>query len=341
MTTAVSATQNMGLYLASNPGVKYILFGGKGGLGKTTLSAATSYWLAKQGKKVCVFSTDPQASLTDIFERKIFGQGEVEIAKNLYALEIDADKRIAEYQNEIRQKIRDMYKMETIPEEVEDYINSSSAEPAMAESATFDAMVELMTSGRYDYYVFDMMPHGHAIRFLGMADILDQWVAKIMEVRKKAGEYKESASVLGSQKGGLAQEDYVLKELEFIRDRLDFVSNMVRDKTHTAFFYVLIPELMPILDTRKALEMFRAFDVTVSGVVVNQVYPQELRDSGGVPDFLKHKIDSQQEYLGQIKGEFADLIRGVVPMLDREPKGLEMIGRVAGILFGDSDVFLR
>ena len=211
----------------------------------------------------------------------------------------------------------------------------------MAESATFDAMVELMTSGRYDYYVFDMMPHGHAIRFLGMADILDQWVAKIMEVRKKAGEYKESASVLGSQKGGLAQEDYVLKELKFIRDRLDFVSNMVRDKTHTAFFYVLIPELMPILDTRKALEMFRAFDVTVSGVVVNQVYPQELRDSGGVPDFLKHKIDTQQEYLGQIKGEFADLIRGVVPMLDREPKGLEMIGRVAGILFGDSGVFLR
>src|SRR5437016_1191240 len=288
MTTAVSATQNMGLYLASNPGVKYILFGGKGGLGKTTLSAATSYWLAKQGKKVCVFSTDPQASLTDIFERKIFGQGEVEIAKNLYALEIDADKRIAEYQNEIRQKIRDMYKMETIPEEVEDYINSSSAEPAMAESATFDAMVELMTSGRYDYYVFDMMPHGHAIRFLGMADILDQWVEKIVTVRKKAGEYGEAATVMGN-KGSLVQEDLVLKELEYIRGRLDFVSTMVRDRKHTAFFYVLIPELMPILDTRKALEMFREFNVTVSGVVVNQVYPKELKDQTDVPGFLKNK----------------------------------------------------
>ena len=93
-------------------------------------------------------------------------------------LEIDADKRIAEYQQEIRQKIKDMYKMDEIPEEVEDYINSSAAEPAMAESATFDAMVELMTSGKYDYYVFDMMPHGHAVRFLGMADILDQWIAE-------------------------------------------------------------------------------------------------------------------------------------------------------------------
>src|SRR3989475_6223520 len=180
MTTAVSAAQSMSLYLASNPEVKYILFGGKGGLGKTTLSAATSYWLAKQGKKVCVFSTDPQASLTDIFERKIFGQGEVEIAKNLYALGIDADKRIAEDQNEIRQKIRDMYKMETIPEEVEDYINSSSAEPAMAESATFDAMVELMTSGRDDYYVFDMMPPGQATKILRMAGILGQWASEII-----------------------------------------------------------------------------------------------------------------------------------------------------------------
>jgi len=323
-------------FLQGNQEIKYILFGGKGGLGKTTLSAATSYWLANRGKKVCIFSTDPQASLSDIFERKIFGEGEVEIAKNLYALEIDADKRIVAYQEEIRNKIRDMYKMDHIPEEVEDYINSSAAEPAMAESATFDAMVELMTSGKYDYYVFDMMPHGHAIRFLGMADILDQWVEKILEVRKKAGEYKKTASVLGAQrKGGLVQEDLVLNELEYIRGRLDFVSKMVRDKTQTAFFYVLIPELMPILDTRKALEMFRAFDVTVSGVVVNQVYPESLRRESGVPEFLKNKIESQQAYLKQITGEFGELIRGVVPMLDREPKGLEMVGKVADILYGE------
>lgn len=336
MAATLSIKQKMGEYLLANPDVKYILFGGKGGLGKTTLSAATSHWLASRGKRVCVFSTDPQASLSDIFERKIFGQGEVQIAPNLFALEIDADKRIAEYQTEIRKKIFDMYKLETMPEEVEDYINSSSAEPAMAESATFDAMVELMMSGRYDYYIFDMMPHGHAIRFLGMADILDQWVEKILEVRKKAGEYKETASVLGSsQKGGLVQEDLVLGELEYIRSRLDFVSKMVRDKTHTAFFYVLIPELMPILDTRKALGMFKAFEVTVSGVVVNQVYPASLSGEAGVPEFLKNKIASQQEYIGQISNEFGDLIRGVVPMLDREPKGLEMIGKVARVLYGD------
>ena len=85
------------------------MFGGKGGLGKTTFSAATAYYLAKRGHKVLVFSVDPQASLSDIFKRDIFGKGAVEIMPNLYAQEIDADRRIKEYQDEIRKKIRDMY----------------------------------------------------------------------------------------------------------------------------------------------------------------------------------------------------------------------------------------
>src|SRR5674536_140742 len=95
-----------------NPGRRYIMFGGKGGLGKTTFSAATAYYLAKQGKKVLVFSVDPQASLSDIFKQNIFGKGPTEIIPNLYAQEIDADKRVKAYQQEIRQKILDMYGMD-------------------------------------------------------------------------------------------------------------------------------------------------------------------------------------------------------------------------------------
>lgn len=83
----------------------YIMFGGKGGLGKTTFSAATAYYLAEPGHKVLVFSVDPQASLSDIFQRDIFGKGAVEIMPDLYAQEIDADKRIKDYQEEVRQKI--------------------------------------------------------------------------------------------------------------------------------------------------------------------------------------------------------------------------------------------
>lgn len=318
-------------YLNDNTNLKYILFGGKGGLGKTTLSAATAYWLANKGQRVVVFSTDPQASLSDIFERDIFGRGEVELASNLFALEIDADRRIANYQDEIREKIKKVHGLEEIPEEIEDYIKSAAAEPAMAESATFDAMVELMSGGDFDYYIFDMMPHGHAIRFLSMAEILDLWVDKIVETRKKADEYGDVASVL-SGKGGIVQEDQMVDELSFIRTRLNFVSKMIRDKDHTAFFYVLIPESMPIIDTKRALEMFGEFNIPLSGVIVNQVYPEELLNDPCVPDYLKNRISMQQKYMKTVRDEFGPMVRSIIPMFDREPKGLEMIKKVSDIL---------
>src|SRR5512136_916293 len=152
-----------------NPDRRYIMFGGKGGLGKTTFSAATAYWLAKQGRKVLVFSVDPQASLSDIFERDIFGKGAVEIMPNLYAQEIDADQRIKAYQDEIRKKIFDMYGFDKIPEEIESYIQAAAAEPAMEESAIFDEVVDIVVKGGYDYYIYDLVPLGHALYYLSMA----------------------------------------------------------------------------------------------------------------------------------------------------------------------------
>src|ERR1051326_9561104 len=135
-----------------HPEPRYIMFGGKGGLGKTTFSAATAYWLAQQGKRVLVFSVDPQASLSDIFQQDIFGKGPVKIMENLWAQEIDADSHIKAYQQEIRQKILDLYGFTEIPEEVENYIQAASAEPAMEESAIFDAVVDIVVSGSRDFF---------------------------------------------------------------------------------------------------------------------------------------------------------------------------------------------
>src|SRR6184192_591166 len=130
-----------------HPERRYIMFGGKGGLGKTTFSAATAYWLARQGKRVLVFSVDPQASLSDIFQQDIFGKGPVEVLDNLWAQEVDADRRIKDYQEEIRKKILDMYGFEKVPEEIDNYIAAASAEPAMEESAIFDAVVDIIVRG--------------------------------------------------------------------------------------------------------------------------------------------------------------------------------------------------
>ena len=122
-----SAPDNMSQFFTEHPERRYVMFGGKGGLGKTTFSAATGYWLAQHGHKVLVFSVDPQASLSDIFKKDIFGQGAVKITDNLWAQEIDADRHIKDYQDEIRKKILDRYGMDEVPEEIEDYIQAAAA----------------------------------------------------------------------------------------------------------------------------------------------------------------------------------------------------------------------
>ncbi len=252
-------------FFEKSPGLRIAIFAGKGGLGKTTSSAALSYKLAMMGKKVLCFSTDPQASLSDIFEKDLFGKGEIEVHRNLYVLEIDADKRIKEYVDSIRQKIRDMYKIEEIPGEVEDYIESAVAEPAMYESAVYDAMLDVVSQGRYDFYVFNMPSFGHGIRMVAMADILSKWVDKITEARRQAYEYEKVASRLKREKY-TEREDQLLKELESIRDRIVSFSRLITDPKGTAFTMVLVPEKMAIVDTERALEMFEELGLKMSGL---------------------------------------------------------------------------
>src|SRR5512135_442511 len=198
-----------------HPERRYIMFGGKGGLGKTTFSAATAYWLAKQGKKVMVFSVDPQASLSDIFQKNIFGQGPVKIMDNLWAQEIDADQHIKAYQQEIRQKILDMYGFDQVPDEIEQYIQAASAEPAMEESAIFDAVVDIVVEGNYDYYIYDLVPLGHALYYLSMAKVYDEWINKITHLREEMQEYMAVESRMKRQKE--TEEDQMLKELLYIK----------------------------------------------------------------------------------------------------------------------------
>src|SRR5512139_1151190 len=257
-----------------NPNRRYIMFGGKGGLGKTTFSAAAAYWLAKKGFKVLVFSVDPQASLSDIFERDIFGKGPVEIMPNLFAQEIDADQRIRDYQGEIRQKILDMYGLDEVPEEIENYIQAAAAEPAMEESAIFDEVVDIVISGEYDYYIYDLVPLGHALYYLSMASVYDQWIDKITKLRSEMEEYAKAAAVM--QRNKETEEDAILRELQYIKHRINTSSGILTDKHKTAFFFVLVPEEMIILDTRKAAQMFAKFDVPLAGYIVNRVIPAEL-----------------------------------------------------------------
>ena len=315
------------------PQRRYIMFGGKGGLGKTTLSATCAYWLARQGKRVLLFSVDPQASLSDIFQKDIFGKGAVPIIENLWAQEIDADKRIQEYQDEIRQKILDMYGFDRVPEEIESYIASASAEPAMEESAIFDAVVDIIVKGDYDYYIYDLVPLGHALYYLSMAKVYDEWINKITKLREEMGQYDRVAATLRRQEK--VEEDKILEELRYIKSRINTSSQILTDKQKTAFFFVLTPEEMTILDTRKAAELFARFDVPISGYVVNRVLPQELRRDN-IPTYLKNRIQLQEKYLGEIRNSLGGQILAYVPEMERDVTSLPMIERLAGQLFENS-----
>jgi arsenite-transporting ATPase len=309
----------------------YIMFGGKGGLGKTTFSAATAFWLASQGKKVLVFSVDPQASLSDIFQQNIFGKGPVKIKENLWAQEIDADSHIKEYQGEIRQKILDMYGFDAVPDEIEQYIQAASAEPAMEESAIFDAVVDIVVKGDYDYYIYDLVPLGHALYYLSMAKVYDEWINRITQLREEMREYEEMVSRLKQEKK--TEEDHILTELTYIKNRINASSRILTDKEKTAFFFVVVPEEMIILDTQKAAKLFASFDVPIAGYVVNRVVPRELLGQD-IPSYLRNRIEMQDKYLDQIKADLGDQVRAHVPEMERDVTGLEMIEKLAGIMYG-------
>src|SRR6266571_1459579 len=319
-------------WFEQNRARRYIMFGGKGGLGKTTFSAATAYWLARQGHKVLVFSVDPQASLSDIFQRDIFGKGPVEVLDNLWAQEIDADSNIKAYQQEVRQKILDMYGFDQIPEEIEHYIQAASAEPAMEESAIFDAVVDIVVKGDYDYYIYDLVPLGHALYYLSMAKVYDEWINRITELREQMREHEEMVARIRRQK--VTEEDQILSELQYIKGRINQSSRILTDKERTAFFFVVVPEQMIILDTEKAAQLFAKFDVPIAGYIVNRVLPAELARQQ-LPPYLQNRLQVQNRYLEEITKTFGAQLVGSVPELERDVTGLPMIERLAGIMYGD------
>ena len=314
-----------------NQSRRYIMFGGKGGLGKTTFSAATAFWLAQQGHKVLVFSVDPQASLSDIFQRDIFGKGAVKIIDNLYAQEIDADSHIKQYQQEIRKKILDMYGFDEVPEEIESYIQSASAEPAMEESAIFDAVVDIVVKGDYDYYIYDLVPLGHALYYLSMAKVYDEWINRITKLREEMRQHEEMVARIKREK---TTEDHILSELQYIKNRINQSSSILTDKQKTAFFFVVVPEEMIILDTQKAAQMFAKFDVPIAGFVVNRVLPKELLREQ-VPPYLQNRLKMQDRYLEEIGRTFGRNVVGYVPELESDVTGLKMIERLSGLMYGD------
>ncbi len=201
----------------------------------------------------------------------------------------------------------------------------------MEESAIFDAVVDIVVKGDYDYYIYDLVPLGHALYYLSMAKVYDEWINKITRLREEMREYEQVAKVMRRQK--TTEEDQILAELQLIKLRINTSSGILTDRQKTAFFFVVVPEEMIIIDTKKAAELFARFDVPIAGYVVNRVLPEELAQQH-VPDYLKHRIAMQRRYLEEIGRTFGNEVLAYVPELERDVTGLAAIERLATIMYG-------
>ena len=194
----------------------------------------------------------------------------------------------------------------------------------------FDAVVDVVMKGDYDYYIYDLVPLGHALYYLSMAKVYDEWINKVTKLREDMREYEDMVSRLQHKKE--SEQDQILKELLYIKNRINTSAGILTDKTKTAFFFVLIPEAGVINDTQKAAKLFAQFDVPLAGYVVNRVIPHELL-SQNIPEYLRRRIAMQDQNLGGVRTAFGDRVMTLVPEMERDVTGLPMIEKLAKIMF--------
>jgi len=316
-------------FLSEHPGLKYVFFGGKGGVGKTVMAGAAALWFAQQGRKTLLASTNPVHSLTSMLGQDVFGRHTlVAGAPNFYAYEIDTKDTIEKSKKEIREKIEWFLKYADIKTKADEFVESATMNPAFEESAMFENMIDLMFDDEYDVYVFDTAPTANARRLLGMSDVYGMWVNKMVQSREEAMSLKDLLSYSKKKKEKDPLMDYLLN----LRTRMGHAKELLTDAEKTAFFFVTLPEALPIAVIRRFINWFDEFGIPVGGVVVNMLI-EKATVGAEAPDFVKNRVAMQDGYMDEIWRVFPD-VRAVVPLFDTEVQGVAMLGRTAGYLFG-------
>jgi len=326
---------NFGEFIASKPQLKYMFFGGKGGVGKTIVAAGAAYYLSeKLGKKTLISSTNPVHSLSSAFGQDIWGKGvqRIDGAKKLYAVEIDISDTIKKYKDEIRDKILTFLKYADMPIDPEPFVDIATTNPAFEESAMFDDMVNLILKGEFDAYIFDTAPVAHTYRLLGMSKVYDLWLHKMVKSREEALSLRVKLSFRKEKIIEEIKKDPVLASLLSTREQTEKGRKLLTDKDKTAFFFVTLPLSLPIAVIERFIGWVQAFDIPTGGVIVNEVLPKEEFDLKNATSYIVNKIKEQDYYLEMIDKKFPRMVRGHVPLYETEVTGLGMIARVAEAL---------
>jgi arsenite-transporting ATPase len=302
----------MGLKGLKETSLKLILFGGKGGVGKTTCACAAGLHLAEDYKTL-ILSTDPAHSIADSLGQKLGDEPrEIKGIENLSALEVNAENALSKFKTEHEDEIREIVETGTNLD-AED-INSVFAlpVPGMDEVMGFKTMIDLIDEAEFDKYIVDTAPTGHALRLLSSPKLLDDWVKVMAKMRWKyrymierfAGKYEPD-------KG----DDFLLSMKKTVKK----IEDLLRDQNRCEFIAVAIPEDMAVLETARLISNLSKFGIKVRQMVINNVV-----GSDGCK-FCREKRKEQDRYINLIKGKFNGLKTTIIPSSPHEIKGLKTL----------------
>lgn len=305
--------------------MRFTLFGGKGGVGKTTCASTSAVWAADHGRETLVISTDPAHSLSDSFDLDLSG-GEVIVVpgfENLYGLEINPKLEFQKYQDSLQEK-------PDIPEEFSGFLGgmedfTSMTPPGSDESLAFSKVLEFIQTADYEFIIFDTAPSGHTLRLLSLPGVLNSFFGKLIKMRMKLGQ------VWGKLKGLFSKdsdnEPSKLELLNEMKDKIESASSELSDPEKTEFVIVMIPEMMAVLETERLLRALYEYEIPVHNIIVNMIIPPNPNC-----EFCDSRRKMQQKNLVEIKELYNDFNIKELYMQANEIRGIDKLRELGKIL---------
>lgn len=294
---------------------KIIFFGGKGGVGKTTCSAAYALYESKRGLKTLLVSTDPAHSTSDIFETEI-SDSITNIYPNLDAIEISGEKESKKYMDSVRLSLKQVVSP-IIVKEINKQIDAASISPGTEEAALFDKMIEIIIekTNQYDRIVFDTAPTGHTIRLLSLPELLGAWLNSLIQKRSRSVNLMSMALQGRKASDEDLEKDEVISILKKRYDKVLAAKKIMVDQHQLSFIFVINAEKLPIDETVKAINILQKYNILVSGIIVNKILPENMKD-----EFWIKKKELETKYLNIINETFKGKKIITLPLLREDMK---------------------
>ncbi|CQR49127.1 ArsA family ATPase [Haloferax massiliensis] len=310
---------------------KFVFFGGKGGVGKTTMSSAYAVKCARDGVRTLLVSTDPAHSTSDVFDQSFTDEpAAVAGEPNLDAMEIDPETEVREHLMETKRAMGDQVSPAMV-NEIDRQIEMAHQTPGAYESALFDRFIDVMRSADdYDRVVFDTSPTGGTLRLLSLPEYLDGWVQRLLHKRKESVKLFERAAIGNNEPRRMMDGDPIIARLEQRRDDFSFAKATLQDDA--AFFLVVNPDELSLRETERAIDQLDSYGLDVRGLAVNRLTPEPDPDeSGRGATFLRGRVKTERERLADLRENFSPPLVAAVETRVAEVKG-DFLGEVAAEL---------